>query len=174
MVKLNRLASDYLSRRLYETSSTAGTKRDCSRQSHYCSLLQVIMDLKIGDTFSNTREITDDLIRRFAELSGDFNPIHLDEEFAKSTRFGRRIAHGMLSGAFISAVLGYEFRERKIVYLSQTMKFTAPTYIGDVITTKATVTKIREDKSIVTLETICMNQNGEITVRGEAAVMALS
>ena len=66
--------------------------------------------------------MTDELIRQFAELSGDFNAIHLDEEFAKTTRFGKRIAHGMLSGAFISAVLGYEFSERKILYLSQTMK----------------------------------------------------
>jgi len=131
------------------------------------------MDLKIGDTFSTTREITDDLIRRFAEVSGDYNPIHLDEEFAKKTRFGRRIAHGMLSGAFISAVLGYEFKERKIVYLSQTMKFTAPAYLGDTITATATVTVIRADKPIVTLETVCTNQNGEITLKGEAAVMIL-
>jgi len=118
------------------------------------------MDLNVGDTFSIKREITDELIRKFADLSGDHNPIHLDEEFARSTRFGRRIAHGMLSGAFISAVLGYEFKERKIIYLSQTMKFTAPAFIGDVITTTATVTKIREDKPIVTLETTCTNQNG--------------
>ena|SRR6185369_12846904 len=131
------------------------------------------MDLNVGDTFSIKREITDELIRKFADLSGDHNPIHLDEEFARSTRFGRRIAHGMLSGAFISAVLGYEFKERKIIYLSQTMKFTAPAFIGDVITTTATVTKIREDKPIVTLETICTNQNGEVTVKGEAVVMML-
>ena len=131
------------------------------------------MDLKIGDFFSTERKVTDELIRRFAELSGDFNPIHLDEEFAGSTRFGRRIAHGMLSGAFISSVLGYEFKERKIVYLSQTMKFIVPVFIDDVITTTATVTKIREDKPIVTLETTCKNQNGETTLKGEAAVMIL-
>lgn len=131
------------------------------------------MDLKIGDFFSTERKVTDELIRKFAELSGDFNPIHLDEEFAGSTRFGRRIAHGMLSGAFISSVLGYEFKERKIVYLSQTMKFIVPVFIDDVITTTATVTKIREDKPIVTLETTCKNQNGETTLKGEAAVMIL-
>jgi len=131
------------------------------------------MDLSVGNSFSIKREITDDLIREFAKLSGDHNPIHLDGEFARSTRFGRRIAHGMLSGAFISAVLGYEFKERKIVYLSQTMKFTAPAFIGDVITTTATVTNIREDKPIITLETVCTNQNGEVTVKGEAVVMVL-
>lgn len=131
------------------------------------------MDIKIGDKFSIEREITDELIRSFAELSGDHNPIHLDEDFAAKTRFGRRIAHGMLSGAFISAVLGYEFRERKIIYLSQTMRFTAAAFIGDTITTTATVTDIREDKGIVMLETICTNQSGEMTLKGEAVVMML-
>ncbi len=131
------------------------------------------MDLKIGDSFSTSRLVTDELIRKFAEVSGDYNPIHLDEEFAKTTRFGRRIAHGMLSGAFISAVLGYEFKERKIVYLSQTMRFTAPVFIDDTVTATATVTNIREDKGIVILETVCTNQDGETLVKGEATVMIL-
>ena len=135
--------------------------------------LILFMDLKLGDKFTTSREVTDELIRKFAEVSGDYNPIHLDEEFAKNTRFGKRIAHGMLSGAFISAVLGYELKERKIVYLSQTLKFTAPVFIGDTVTATATVVNIREDKPIVTLETVCTNQNGEKLVIGEAAVMIL-
>lgn len=131
------------------------------------------MEIKIGDKFTATRAVTDALIRAFAELSGDHNPIHLDEGFAANTRFGKRIAHGMLSGAFISAVLGYEFQARKIVYLSQTMKFVAPVFIDDTITTTATVARIREEKGIVVLETICTNQNGQITLKGEAVVMIL-
>jgi 3-hydroxybutyryl-CoA dehydratase len=131
------------------------------------------MDLKVGDSFSRTREVTDKLVRDFAELSGDHNPLHLDEDFARSTRFGQRIAHGMLSGAFISAVLGYEFRERRIVYLSQSLRFTAPVFIGDRVTTTATVSSIREDKPIVTLETVCTKQTGQITLTGEAVVMIL-
>ncbi|MBC7900964.1 MAG: MaoC family dehydratase [Saprospiraceae bacterium] len=131
------------------------------------------MDIKIGERFSTERQVTDDLIRKFAEVSGDFNPIHLDEEFAKTTRFGRRIAHGMLSGAFISAVLGNEFKERKIIYLSQTMKFVAPVFIGDTVTASGTVLRIREEKGIVILETLCKNQHGETLVKGEAAVMIL-
>ena len=131
------------------------------------------MNIKVGDKFSRQRHVTDELVRVFAEVSGDRNPIHLDEEFAKTTGFGRRIAHGMLSGAFISAVLGCEFAERKIVYLSQTMRFTAPVFIGDTITATATVTHIREDKPIVTLETLCTNQTAEVTLRGEAVVMLL-
>jgi acyl dehydratase len=131
------------------------------------------MELKIGDKFSTSKQITDEVVKKFAELSGDYNPIHLDEEFAAKTRFGRRIAHGMISGALISAVLGYEFKERKIVYLSQTLKFTAPVFLDDTVTATATVTNIREDKPIVTLETVCANQNGETVVKGEAAVMIL-
>jgi 3-hydroxybutyryl-CoA dehydratase len=132
------------------------------------------MDIKMGDRFEKSRTVTEDLVRAFAELSGDYNPIHLDEKFAATTRFGRRIAHGMLSGAFISAVLGYEFQERKIVYLSQTMKFTAPVYIGDTVTTTATVKNIRHEKGIVTLETVCTKQDGSVAVEGQAMVMILS
>jgi 3-hydroxybutyryl-CoA dehydratase len=132
------------------------------------------MKFKVGDSFSRSREVTDELVRAFAEVSGDHNPIHLDDEFAKTTRFGRRIAHGMLSGAFISAVLGYELSERKIVYLSQTMRFTAPVYIGDTVTTTATVKGIREDRNIVTMDTVCANQNGETIVTGEAVLMLLT
>ena len=131
------------------------------------------MNLQIGDEFSTSKQITDAVVRAFAELSGDCNPIHLDEEFAKTTRFGKRIAHGMISGALISAVLGYEFKERRVVYLSQTLKFTAPVFLDDTVTATATVTNIREDKPIVTLETVCRNQKDEIVVKGEAVVMIL-
>jgi 3-hydroxybutyryl-CoA dehydratase len=131
------------------------------------------MDLKIGDKFSTSKQITDAVVRAFADLSGDYNPIHIDEEFAKTTQFGRRIAHGMISGALISAVLGYEFKERRVVYLSQTLKFVQPVFIDDTVTATATVKSIREDKPIVTLETVCSNQNGETTTKGEAVVMIL-
>jgi acyl dehydratase len=133
-----------------------------------------MMNVKIGDQFSTTRKITDELIRKFADLSGDHNPLHLDEEFAAGTRFGRRIAHGMLSGAFISAVLGTKFRERKIFYLSQTLRFVSPVFIGDIVTTTATVTLIRDDKPVVTMTTVCTNQDGHTLVTGEAAVMILA
>ncbi|MDQ3181117.1 MAG: MaoC family dehydratase [Acidobacteriota bacterium] len=131
------------------------------------------MNLNIGDTFSKSREVTDELIRQFAEVSGDYNPIHLDEDFAKTTRFGRRIAHGMLGGAFISAVLGYEFSVRKIIYLSQTLKFIAPVFIGDTVTAKATIKSIRQDRPIIMVETICENQSGETLIKGEAVLMLL-
>jgi len=131
------------------------------------------MQINLGDQYTVTRNISDQLIRSFAELSGDHNPIHLDEDFAATTRFGRRIAHGMLSGALISSVLGNEFADEKIVYLSQTMRFVAPVFVGDTITVTATVASIREDKPIVTVQTVCSNQDGETTMTGEAAVMIL-
>ena len=132
-----------------------------------------IMTLKIGDKFTKSKQITDGVVRAFAELSGDYNPIHLDEEFASKTRFGKRIAHGMISAALISAVLGNEFKEKKVVYMSQELRFIAPVFIDDTVTATATVKNIREDKPIVTIETVCTNQSGEKVVTGEGKLMIL-
>lgn len=132
------------------------------------------MEMNIGDSLSSSREVTAELIEKFADVSGDHNPIHLDEEFASKTRFGKRIAHGMLSGAFISAILGNEYKGRTVIYLSQTLKFTAPVFIGDTVTTTSTVTNIRSDKNIVTLENVCTNQKGETLVQGESKIMILT
>src|ERR1700716_1735419 len=120
------------------------------------------MNLKVGDTASLTKTITDSDIRAFAELSGDRNPIHLDDEYAATTRFGRRIAHGMLAASLISTVLGTELPGTGTIYLSQNSRFLAPVYPGDTVTARVTVTNIREDKPTVTLETICENQSGEL------------
>ncbi|MDQ1639155.1 MAG: 3-hydroxybutyryl-CoA dehydratase [Pyrinomonadaceae bacterium] len=129
------------------------------------------MNLQIRDTASISRQITDADIRAFAELSGDFNPVHLDDEFARTTRFGRRIAHGMLGASLISTVLGTKLPGQGAIYLSQTLQFLAPVFPGDTITAKVTVTKIKEGKPIVTLETVCENQRGEMLIRGEAVVL---
>ncbi|MBC8030136.1 MAG: MaoC family dehydratase [Pyrinomonadaceae bacterium] len=129
------------------------------------------MNFKIGDTASITRKITDKDIRAFAEVTGDHNPVHLDEAFARETRFGRRIAHGMLGASLISAVLGNELPGKGSIYLSQSLQFLGAVYIDDTVTARVTVTKVREDKSIVTLETVCENQRGEIVIRGEAVVL---
>ena len=129
------------------------------------------MKIKVGDTASLTRTVTDADIRAFADLSGDHNPIHLDDGYAATTRFGRRIAHGMFGASLISAVIGNELPGTGSIYLSQTLKFLAPVYLGDTVTARVTVTKIREDKPIVTLECFCENQRGEELIRGEAAVL---
>jgi 3-hydroxybutyryl-CoA dehydratase len=129
------------------------------------------MKLNVGDSASITKTITDDDIRRFADLVGDVNPVHLDDEIAKKTRFGRRVAHGMWGASLISAVLGTRLPGPGTVYLSQTMKFQAPIFLGDTVTAKVAVTKVRDDKPIVTLETVCENQEGKTLLQGEAVVL---
>ncbi len=129
------------------------------------------MDFKIGDTASLSKTITDDDIRHFADLLGDHNGVHLNDDFARNTRFGRRIAHGMLSASLISTCIGTKMPGNGAVYLSQTFKFVAPVYPGDTVTARVTITKIREDKPIFTLETVCFNQHEEPVVKGEAVVL---
>lgn len=132
------------------------------------------MTLQVGDTATMTKTITDEDIHVFADLTGDHNPVHLDEEYARTTRFGRRIAHGMLSASLVSAVLANRLPGRGTVYLSQSLQFVAPVYPGDSVTARVTVTKIRADKPIVTLETVCFNQHDDELIRGEAVVLVAS
>jgi 3-hydroxybutyryl-CoA dehydratase len=120
---------------------------------------------------SLTKIITDSDVRQFAALVGDENPVHLDDEFAARTRFGRRIAHGMWGVSLISALLGMQLPGPGTIYLSQTVQFLAPIYIGDTVTAQVKVVKVRDDKSIVTLETHCQNQRGELIIKGEAVVL---
>ena len=129
------------------------------------------MRFKVGDAATRSKTITDDDIRAFAELTGDHNPVHLDDEYAAGTRFGRRIAHGMLAASLISATLANELPGRGAVYLGQSLRFVAPVLPGDTVTARVEVTKVREDKPVVTLETVCTNQRGERLVEGEAVVL---
>jgi len=129
------------------------------------------MKIKVGDTASVTKTFTQEDVQKFAELSGDHNPIHLDEEHARGTRFGRRIAHGMLTSSLISNVIGNELPGVGSIYLGQMLQFLAPVFPGDIITARATVTSVREDKPIVKLETVCKNQRDEIVIKGEATVL---
>jgi len=129
------------------------------------------MKFKPGDTASISKTITDDDIQKFADASGDHNPLHLDDEFAKSTRFGRRIAHGMLSASLISAVIANQLPGQGSIYLGQTLKFVAPVFPGDTITARVTVISIRDDKAVMKLETVCANQHGEVVIKGEATVL---
>jgi acyl dehydratase len=126
--------------------------------------------LKVGDTASRAKVITDADIRAFAEVSGDYNPIHLDNDFASKTRFGQRIAHGMLSASLISAVLANDLPGEGSIYLAQTLQFVAPVFVGDEVTARATVIAVREDKPIATFETVCVNQRNEVVIKGEATV----
>ncbi|HEX7177838.1 MAG TPA: MaoC family dehydratase [Pyrinomonadaceae bacterium] len=129
------------------------------------------MNFKPGDFATFTKTITDEDIRAFAALGGDDNSVHVNDEYARKTRFGRRIAHGMLSGSLISTVIGTRLPGEGSIYLSQSFKFVAPVFPGDTVTAKATVKAVRDDKPIVTLETVCTNQHGETVVTGEAVVL---
>ena len=129
------------------------------------------MKFKQGDTAFLTKTISDTDIRAFADLSGDHNPLHLDESFAQQTRFGRRIAHGMLSASLISAVIANDLPGQGSIYLGQTLQFVAPVFLGDTVEARVTVTGIREDKQIVKLDTVCTNQRNEVVIKGEATVL---
>jgi 3-hydroxybutyryl-CoA dehydratase len=129
------------------------------------------MAFEIGQSASLSRTITAHDVDLFARASGDDNPVHLDEEFAKTTRFGKRIAHGMLSASLISALLGTKFPGNGTIYLKQTLAFLRPVAIGETITATATVTAYRPDKQILTLATVCTNEAGEKVVDGEAVVL---
>ena len=130
------------------------------------------MTLYIGATASRTRTITDDDVRLFARASGDSNPVHMDDAYAATTPFGRRIAHGMLSASLISAVLGNDLPGHGTIYLGQDLKFRAPVYIGDTLTATVELTRYREDKRVATFRTTCVNQDGTLVVEGEAVVIA--
>jgi 3-hydroxybutyryl-CoA dehydratase len=112
------------------------------------------------------------MVRLFADLTGDTNPVHLDDTYAAGTRFGRRIAHGMIAAGLISATLANDLPGAGTVYLSQTLQFKAPVYPGDSITTTVEVKSVRPDKPIVTLATVCKNQNDIVVLEGEAVVLA--
>jgi len=124
-----------------------------------------------GDKAARVTPITDHMIRTFAEISGDTNPIHLDDEYAATTRFGRRIAHGMLAAGLISATIANDLPGSGTVYLSQSLKFKSPVFPGDIITTTIEVASVRPDKPIATLSTTCINQDGVTVLEGEAVVL---
>jgi 3-hydroxybutyryl-CoA dehydratase len=130
-------------------------------------------DIHVGDKAEVVKTIAEEDIVAFAELTGDVNPIHLDEEFAKKTFFQGRIAHGMLTASFISTVLGTQLPGTNTIYLSQNVKFKAPVKIGDTITAVAEVIEKRDDKKLIKLRTNIVNQDQKVVVEGEAMVMKM-
>lgn len=128
-------------------------------------------DIQIGDTAVFSKTITEFDIYQFAGVSGDFNPVHINEEFAKNSFFKGRIAHGILTGSFISTVIGTQLPGPNTIYLSQNFRFTAPVRIGDTVKATVEVVDKRDDKKIIKLKTVVFNQHEEIVVDGEAVVM---
>jgi len=128
----------------------------------------ILLDINVGTKTRHVKTITEADIMRFAELSGDFNPVHISEEFAKKTFFNGRIAHGMLVAGLISTAVAK--LPGLVIYLSQTIKFLKPVRIGDSITAMAEVIDKDDRKGILKLKTTCVNQDDETVVSGESSV----
>ncbi len=127
-------------------------------------------DLTVGQSAELVRTVGEADIEAFAAVTGDNNPVHLDAAFAATTSFGERIAHGMLSAGYISAVIGTQLPGPGAIYLSQALRFKRPVKIGDAVTARATITEIDQAKARVTLATVCL-VGGKPVLDGEALIM---
>ncbi|MHA1933735.1 MAG: MaoC family dehydratase [Candidatus Thorarchaeota archaeon] len=127
-------------------------------------------DLSIGQTAQVIHTITDEDIQAFGKLSGDFNPLHFDEEWAETTLFKGRIAHGLLTATFISTVIGMKLPGTGTIYLSQSITFLRPVRIGDTITAKVEVVGLEDETERVTLKSTCTNQHDKVVLDGESVV----
>jgi len=130
-----------------------------------------IDQFSLGQTFEKTVTVTEEMIENFARATGDSNPIHLDETYAKGTIFKTRVAHGMLQAGILSGILGMSFPGIGTIYLSQTLKFTRPVFIGDAVAFHLKVLEIHTEKNRLLLETVCTNPDGDKVLVGEALVM---
>lgn len=133
--------------------------------------MKTINQIKIGDEAFQTKIITERDIELFGEVTNDYNPVHFDSEYASKTIFKKRISHGMLIGSLFSRVFGMDLPGEGSIYISQTLRFRRPVYIGDEIKALVTVTKMNIDKNRVYFDCIAYNQNGEKVVIGEAEMM---
>jgi 3-hydroxybutyryl-CoA dehydratase len=125
--------------------------------------------IHIGDSAEFSKTFSEADIYLYAGISGDFNPAHINETYARKTYFKTRIAHGMLSAGLISAVIGTQLPGPGSIYMQQTLSFLAPVYMGDTVTARVEVME-KIDKKKVRLKTICLNQDGVIVLEGEAVV----
>ena len=128
-------------------------------------------DLQVGQTAEFTKTVTETDVVLFAGITGDLNPAHVDQVWAEASRFGGRIAHGMLSAAFISTVLAMKLPGPGTIYLSQTLRFTAPVRIGDTVTARVEVAEVMPKRRI-RLTTTAAKQDGTPVIEGEAVVLA--
>ncbi|HEY3426527.1 MAG TPA: MaoC family dehydratase [Negativicutes bacterium] len=129
------------------------------------------VDLKVGDKASMSKTVSEYDVYTFAGITGDFNPVHVNAEFAKETMFKERIAHGMLSAGFISAVIGTTLPGANSIYMAQELSFKAPVKIGDTVTATVEIIEKIEAKNRVILRTTVTNQNGVVVVDGKATML---
>ena len=129
-----------------------------------------IDELYVGQSASISRRFSTKEVEMFSDLCMDKNPVHLDEEYARNSVFGNRIVYGFLTASLFSGIIGSILPGNGSIYLNQNMNFRKPVYHNELLTATCTITNIREDKPIVTLETICRNEAGEIVVDGTALI----
>lgn len=129
------------------------------------------MKPEIGQTATIEKTLDKQTVVAFASVSEDYNPIHLDEDFAKTTQFERPIVHGMLASSLISGLLASKVPGAGSIYLGQSLKFLRPIFVGETVTAKVEVISVREDKPIAVISTQVLSVNGEVAVDGEATVM---
>lgn len=146
-------------------STTATPKATSLENRPYASL-------EVGDNATFSKTLTEQELVLFAAVSGDINPVHLDAEFAKTSMFGERIAHGMWSGSLISAALATQLPGPGTIYLGQELSFRRPVKLGDTLTVTLTVQEKQDPKNIVILDCLVTNQNNEKVVTGTAKVIA--
>lgn len=132
--------------------------------------IQAPLEIRIGDERSFKKVISSSVVEKFAEITEDNNPVHLDEEFAKKTFFKARIAHGFLVGSLISTVITQKLPGNGTIYISQSLIFKGPVFIGDEITAKVRVIDFPNSNRVL-LKTTCENQQGKIVLEGEALVV---
>lgn len=135
---------------------------------------KTIADLSVGECASTSKTISEADVYLFAGITGDLNPAHVNEQYAGETRFGGRIAHGMLSAGLISAVIGMQLPGPGTIYMGQDLKFLAPVRIGDTVTATVTVKELDPGRNRAVLETVCENQEGKKLIAGQALVMPRS
>lgn len=128
-----------------------------------------IEEITPGMSASMSHVVTDEDVRKFAEVSGDHNPVHLDEDYAKDSRFGRRIAHGLFSASFFSGLFGTKLPGRGCVYAAQNLKFRRPVYIGDTVVATVTVLSVDATKKRVLFSTVCSVEGKEV-ILGDAEI----
>lgn len=129
-----------------------------------------INELYVGQSASISRRFTLQEVEAFSNMCMDKNPVHLDEEYARNSIFGDRIVYGFLTASLFSGIIGSVLPGNGSIYLNQNMNFRKPVYHNELVTATCTITNIREDKPIVTLETVCKNEAGEIVVDGTALI----
>lgn len=130
-----------------------------------------VEQISVGQTYATEVPVTDEMVRHFAAATGDDNPLHLDDEFARQSIFKARVAHGMLTAGILSMVFGTQFPGLGTIYLAQEMRFLRPVFINDTLRVELEVREVMTERNRIRVGTVCRNQHGQEVLTGEAVVM---